>query len=259
MTAVLLDRSSPVPLWAQVLRDLRERMGAGEFDEAFPTEGELTRSYGVSRHTVREALRRLEVDGLLVRERGRGTTVARPQLEQPLHALYSLAATVRSQGLDEWSEVRRLELAEAGEEASALQVAPDEPVVRIERLRYAGGEPLALDRSVLPARVAAPLLGEDLTRGSLYEALARSCDVRVTGGWERIRPLIPSAEERLLLGLPAPEAVFAVERLAFGGGEPVEWRWSLVRGDRYSFVARWDEALPWAPPDGPSPAVGPRP
>ena len=257
MTAALLDRSSPVPLWAQVLRDLRERMGAGEFDGAFPTEGELTRAYGVSRHTVREALRRLEVDGLLVRERGRGTTVARPQLEQPLHALYSLAATVRSQGLDERSEVRRLELAEAGEEASALQVAPGEPVVRVERLRFAGGEPLALDRSVLPARVAAPLLGEDLTTGSLYEALARSCDVRVTGGWERIRPLIPSAEERRLLGLPAPEAVFAIERLAFGGGEPVEWRWSLVRGDRYSFVARWDEALPWGPTGGPSPsAVG---
>lgn len=245
-----VDRSSPVPLWAQVRDDLRARVGAGEFEGGFPTEGELTRAYEVSRHTVREALRRLEGDGLLVRQRGRGTSLARPRLEQPLHALYSLAASVRSQGLDERSDVRLLVVGEAGEAAGALGIGPDEEVVRVERVRYAGGEPLALDTSVLPARLAAPLLGVELSSGALYEALARHCGIRVAGGHERIRPVEPSPEERALLELPVPEAVFAIERLALGAdGERVEWRRSLVRGDRYEFVARWDESA--SPPVDP--------
>lgn len=247
MRPVALDRSSALPLWAQVRDDLRARVAGGEFEGGFPTEGELTRVYEVSRHTVREALRRLEGDGLLVRQRGRGTSLARPQLEQPLGALYSLAATVRSQGLDERSDVRLLVLGEAGEAAEVLEVAPSEPAVRIERVRFAGGEPLALDTSVLPADIAGALVEADLSTGALYEALARHCGIRVTGGWERIRPVNPSPEERALLELPDPEAVFAIERLALAGGQRVEWRRSLVRGDRYAFVARWDESP--RPPD----------
>ena len=70
-----MDRASPMPLWAQVLSDLSDRLGAGEFDERFPTDQELVEAYGVSRQTVREAVRRLADDGLLARERGRGTRV----------------------------------------------------------------------------------------------------------------------------------------------------------------------------------------
>ncbi len=241
MTARLPDRTSPLPLWSQVLEDLRRRVALGELDAGFPTEEELTRDYAVSRHTVREALRRLEADGLLVRERGRGTTLARPQFEQPLHALYSLARTVRSTGLEERSDVRALRLVPAGEAAEALGVEPHAQVVYLERLRHAGEEPLALDRSWLPADLAAPMLGAELSVGSVYDVLADACGLRVTGGWERIRPLNPSDDERRLLALPSHEAVFGIERLALAAGRAVEWRHSLVRGDRYSFLAEWDE------------------
>ena len=241
MTARSPDRSSPLPLWSQVLEDLRRRVAAGEIDAGFPTEEELTRDYGVSRHTVREALRRLEADGLLVRERGRGTTLARPQFEQPLRALYSLARTVRSQGLHERSDVRALEIVQAGDAAEVLGISRDSSVVHLERLRHAGDEPLALDRSWLPADLAEPLLHAELSEGSVYDVLASACGLRVTGGWERIRPLNPSADERRLLELPRREAVFGIERLARAAGRAVEWRHSLVRGDRYSFLAEWDE------------------
>ncbi len=241
MTARLPDRTSPLPLWSQVLEDLRRRVALGELDAGFPTEEELTRDYAVSRHTVREALRRLEADGLLVRERGRGTTLARPQFEQPLHALYSLARTVRSTGLEERSDVRALRLVPAGEAAEALGVESHAQVVYLERLRHAGDEPLALDRSWLPADLAAPILGAELSVGSVYDVLAAACGLRVTGGWERIRPLNPSDDERRLLALPGNEAVFGIERLALAAGRAVEWRHSLVRGDRYSFLAEWDE------------------
>ena len=74
-----LDRSNPLPLWAQLESDLKRRLDAGEFDERFPTDHELVQQYDVSRHTVREAIGHLNRSGILRRERGRGTVVNRTE------------------------------------------------------------------------------------------------------------------------------------------------------------------------------------
>src|SRR6185295_17013007 len=66
-----MDRSSALPLWAQLHADLMDRIAAGEFTAEFPGEHALTEAYGLSRHTVREALRHLRADGILIAERGR--------------------------------------------------------------------------------------------------------------------------------------------------------------------------------------------
>ncbi len=239
MTAVP-DRSSPLPLWAQIATDLRRRLLNGEFEEHFPTDEELTRDYDVSRHTVREAVRRLATDGLLVRQRGRGTSLTHPVLEQPLHSLYSLASSMRSQGIEERSEVRAVARVAAPAEAAAeLGISPADVVVYVERLRLAGGEPIAWDRSWLPVTLASALLDVDLTHGSIYDALAVHGAVRITGGWERIRPVVPSPSERELLALADGVAAFSIERLVLAGETPAEWRRSLIRGDRYSLLAQW--------------------
>jgi GntR family transcriptional regulator len=234
-----LDRRSALPLWAQLAEDLRAKAMAGDFNERLPTEDELTGTYRVSRNTVREALRRLRDDGIIERTRGRGTFLAKVDIEQPLPGHYSLARSIQDQGLAEHSEVRVLDTRPAGPAAVPLDLAPDEPVVHIERLRYAGDEPLAVDRSWLPAGLAEPILDADLGHGSIYDALLEASGVRVTGGWERITPTIPSAAERRDLRLARPHACFAVERLARSGPRPVEWRRSLIRGDRYRFTTQW--------------------
>lgn len=239
MAPAPLDRSSPLPLWAQVLADLRERVAAGEFSDRFPTDEELRRHYGVSRQTVREAARRLQGEGLIVRQRGRGTSLAGTPLEQPLHALYSLARTAQDQGYSEHSRVLSLVRCPAGDAAGPLGLGPDDETVLVERLRYVGEEPLSVHRSWLPFDRAAGLLGADLRTGSLYDALADCCGVRVTGGSEWIRPELPDGELRQLLALPAGQAVLVVERLASAGATPIEWRRSVVRGDRYAFRADW--------------------
>ncbi|MHB1584790.1 MAG: GntR family transcriptional regulator [Acidimicrobiales bacterium] len=236
----VVDRSSPVPLWAQIIEDLRARMMDGAFDDHFPTDEELTATYGVSRQTVREAVRRLQDEGLVVRQRGRGTSLTRPVLEQPLRALYSLALTVTGHGLAERSEVRAAERRPAaGDVANELGLRPGAAVVFLERLRFAGKDPLSLERSWLPWSTAAPLLRRDLEHGPLYEALLDACGVRVTAGTERIAPVIPPAADRRLLRMPAGTAAFLVERRAVAGDRPVELRRATVRGDRYRFVAEW--------------------
>jgi len=236
----VLDRESPVPLWAQLEADLRARLTSGEFDDAFPTESELVGHYEVSRHTVREAVGRLTAAGLLERRRGRGTRVTPAGVEQPLHSFYSLARTLADQGLEEHSEVLVLESGTDPEAAERLAVRPRSRLVRVDRLRFAGDEPLALDRSWLPAEIARPLLKADLGQGSLYDVLAEQCGARVAGGAERIGPVVPERTDRSLLRLPPGEAAFSVDRVVHdSSGRPLEWRRSLIRGDRYTFTAAW--------------------
>ena len=240
-----LDRSSPLPLWAQIVDDLRHRLLAGEFEGHFPTDEELTRDYEVSRQTVREAVRHLTQDGLVVRQRGRGSSVTPPVLEQPLHSLYSLASTVRAGGIEERSEVLAAECRPlTADVAAQLRVDAGAEVVFIERLRFAGAKPIAWDRSWLRKDQAGTLIGADLSSGGLYDLLATCCSVRITGGWERIRPVVPEPAERKLLRLAPKVAAFSIERLALVGQIPIEWRRSLIRGDRYSLIAQWPAGAP---------------
>ncbi|MDQ2678376.1 MAG: GntR family transcriptional regulator [Actinomycetota bacterium] len=234
-----VDRDSTEPLWAQVLEDLRARLTAGEFAERFPTDLEITQSYDVSRHTAREAVRHLHDEGLVERTRGRGTFVRTTTIDQPLGAIYSLFRSIEDQGHEQRSRVRTLELRHDPEASTILGVGPDDPLVFLERVRLLDGEPFAVDCSWLPASFAAPLLELDFTRTSLYEELAVRCGVGPDNGWERIAPELPTETQRGLLLLDAAEPVFAIERLALDGDRPIEWRHSVVRGDRFAFVARW--------------------
>ncbi|GAA3240036.1 GntR family transcriptional regulator [Pseudonocardia petroleophila] len=233
-----LDRARPEPLWAQLLTDLRRRLEAGEFADAFPGELGLVGEYGVSRHTVREALRRLRDEGTVVAGRGRTPRLAEPtEIRQPLGALYSLFSSVEAAGLSQRSVVRTLEVRADGVIAARLRLEESTPLVYLERLRMAGTSPLAVDRVWLPERIAAPLLDVDLTHTALYTELAQSCGVTLTGGREDIRAVIPTPAERDLLAVGPDVAAFAIERLGLVGTEAVEWRHTLVRGDRFTVTA----------------------
>ena len=69
------DRVSPMPLWVQVSADLRRRCASGAFADGVPGELALCADYDVSRHTIREALRALRSEGVILSQRGRGSVV----------------------------------------------------------------------------------------------------------------------------------------------------------------------------------------
>ena len=233
---VPVDRRDPLPLWAQVQRDVERRLRAGEFERSFPGEMALVEQYGVSRHTVREALRRLRESGLVEASRGRAPKVADSEISQAQGALYSLFSSVEAAGHHQRSIVRALDARADGTVAARLGLEESTPLVYLERIRLSDDEPLAMDRVWLPARLASPLLDADFTQTSLYGELDSRCDVRLTGGREHVRAVLPSAAERLLLDIPDGVAALAVERIGEVRGQAVEWRQTIVRGDRFSFV-----------------------
>lgn len=227
------DRSSP--LWQQIHDDLVRRLDAGEFVRSFPSELDLADQYEVSRQTVREALRRLRAAGVVRGERGRTSRLTDPaEIDQPLGTLYSLFFSVEAAGQEQCSVVRQLKLIADGVVSDRLGLEGSTPLIYLERLRLAGGAPLALDRVWLPASVARPLLEADFTRTALYAELRERCGVGLTDGEERLRAVVATNAEKQLLDLPAGVAVLSIERIGFNRRTPLEWRHTLVRGDRFA-------------------------
>ncbi|HJP75212.1 MAG TPA: GntR family transcriptional regulator [Pseudonocardiaceae bacterium] len=235
-----LDRGGSVPLWQQLQQQLLDRLAAGEFTDHFPGELALVEDYGVSRHTVRQALQQLRADGVIVAERGRQPRVApAPEIQQPLGALYSLFASVEAAGLDQRSVVRTFDTRADAVIAERLELEGSTPLVYLERLRLAGEEPLAIDRVWLPAEVAAPLLDADFSHTSLYGELSQRTGIRLDHGSEEIHSVVPTRAERKQLHCPPEVAAFSINRLGHVRGRPVEWRHTLIRGDRFALTAEF--------------------
>lgn len=234
-----LNRASPMPLWAQLRDDLVSRVAAGEFPAEFPGELQIADEYGVSRHTVREAVRHLREDGLVAAARGRASVVTRTTIENPLGSLYSLFKVVESQGMRQHSEVLAQDVVTDAAVASRLDLEPDAELFHLARLRYADDEPLACDRVWLPAEVARPLLDADFSHAALYDELAARCDVRLDGGSERITAVRPDPRSRAMLALPRDVACLSIERTGLLHGQPLEFRITDIRGDCYAVTTEW--------------------
>lgn len=225
------------PLWRQLQDDVIRRVEQGGFATGFPGEHALRQEYGVSRDTVRRALRALREHGLVTANRGQMSRVASAEIEQPLGALYSLFASVEAAGFTQRSVVRVLDVRADGVVAVRLGLEESTPLLHLERLRLADDEPLAIDRVWLPANRTRPLLDADFTHTGLYDQLSVSCGLRLTGGQEQIHAVVTTKAEASHLGCAEQGAAFAIYRIGCLDGQPVEWRHTLIRADRFRLSA----------------------
>jgi GntR family transcriptional regulator len=204
-----------------------------------PSERLMAERFGVARMTVRSELERLASKGLIYRLQGRGTFVAEAKITQSV-MLSSFSEDMRARGMTPGSQVLSQEVVAASDiVASNLEVAPESNVVRIERVRTADGEPMALERAFLPSRRFPGLEDEDLAGVSLYELLERRHGVPVHTASQRIGTVALDDEEAELLGTPAGQAAFLIQRVTRASDEGViEYVRSLYRGDRYEVHTR---------------------
>lgn len=237
VTAKAPDRTSPMPLWAQVSADLRRRCGSGAFEDGVPGELALSEEYGVSRHTIREALRALRSEGVISSSRGRTSTV-HGDFSQSLGSVYSLFRSVESQGAIQTSEVVRLESTTDAAIATRLGLSPEAALTMLERVRLADGEPLAHDVSWLPHTLAHPLLDADFSHTALYDLL-QGIGVIVDSGTESITATAADEALAAMLRVEPGTPLLSIERLTTAQGQPIEWRRTEVLGGRFSFETSW--------------------
>ena len=241
-TTPRISRTADTPLWAQVRQDLRRRLAAGEFTDGFPSDRVLVDEYGVSRHTVREALRELQDDGVVTRQRGRGTYVNQLTIVQPVGPLYSLFKSIEDQGYRQESDVLAQERVLNPQVAERLKLDSSAPLFHLRRVRKADDVAFAVDDVWLPANLAAPLFNANFRHTALYAELEQLTGMRPTSGWERIHPGVPDNACQQLLGTTTTDAVFVVERYTECDANPLEWRETVIRGDAYTFLTNWTSA-----------------
>lgn len=229
-------RGQHAPAYLRLRRAIRRSVENGRMEpgQALPSERELARRLELSRVTVRRAIAGLVEDGLLTQRHGAGTFVAE-RIIKPLSKLTSFTEDLRARGLNPRVTFLDREVGEVTpEESMALNLSPGSKVVRLHRLRFAGDDPLAVERTAVPFEV----LGDPMrVTGSLYEAL-EALGLRPVRALQRLRAVNLTAEPARYLKVPVGAAGLALERRAFlADGRVAEFTRSFYRGDAYDFVA----------------------
>lgn len=240
-TARGVSRNSQVPLYHQVANDLRARIASGTYlpGRRIPAEQELIEAYWVSRITVRQALAVLTQEGLITRQRGKGSFVRTRAITAGPRDLTSFTQEMRIRGLNPSSRVLDVGVVPAdGRVSEHLEVASADAVLRLKRLRLGDGEPIGIQIAHVPAALFPGLESVDFGRASLYEELERRSGVPIEEAEETYVAGCVDEESAPLLGVPCGAPALMVERVSRSGGRPVEYTLSIMRSDRYRVQMR---------------------
>ena len=241
-------------LYAQVAEYLKERIHKGVIrpNSRMPSERVLAEQFGVSRVTVRQALKELESAGLVVVDgdarlaRWSGgfsdQKASAESIEEGATGLVSFSDLAASNGLTATSVVlSNVTRPSSLDEADLLGIAPGAPVVDLVRLRQLDGIPTLIDYSLLPESLAPGVGKLDFARASLYHALADSYGLHAARADCVIEARGASEEVAGQLGLSPGAPVLVIVQTTFGdNGRVIQWCRSVYRGDRYRFRAILD-------------------
>lgn len=227
------------PLYHQLAERLRAQLAAGDYAEGaqLPTEEALGRTFGVSRITVRGALDRLTAEGLLRRERGRGTFVAAPPIEQSLSGLTDFAEDMTAAGLHPSSVVAAFVEEPAAEPiAAALALPPGTLITRLDRLRLADGQPLAFDHTYLPLRYGRLLDRATLTTETIYHQLATGYGITALSGRYTLEATGAPVAIAAHLGIPQGAPTLLLQRTSLAADDAIIYfQRRYYRGDRIRY------------------------
>jgi DNA-binding GntR family transcriptional regulator len=238
---VTIDRQSPVPLYHQLAEQLSNAITVGQLQPGDPFENEIAvaERLQVSRPTVRRAIQELVDQGLLIRRRGLGTTVANSKVHRKFE-LTSLYDDLLRDGRQPVTQVLTHEIGTNERAAAALDLPSDTPLLHVVRVRHAGATPLAFMRNWLPPALT-DLAREDLERHGLYAAL-RERGIRPVVAQQSIGARMPTSLERRYLEIRGSHPVLTMTRMAFdASGSAVEFGDHSYRASDYTIDLMVDE------------------
>lgn len=231
---------TPYPKYLQIrellLRRLVRDLAPGD---RLPTENALSAEFGVARETVREALRGLEQDGLIVRRRRNGTFVAkRPvrherrltgQSEDFSELKFDTSATVL--------ETKAVTPPDAV--ASLMKLDPLESIFHIGRLRYFENEPFSYEEAFLPLDIGRKVARFDLRNAAIVHVLRNRMKLQI---WEDHQQVEAVAADSYVAGLLAVAVgaplLFLARHFRDETDRSVAVFWSHLRPDRYYYTLK---------------------
>jgi len=237
----IIDRRSPLPLYSQLKNILLQELDEGLYPpgSVLPTEMTLVDHYGLSRATVRQAIKELEHEGYINRIQGKGTIVIREKssLNRGLSQLTSFTEDMKAHGYETTTKILIYEIKPAPPRiAELLQIAHDIPVIHINRLRIVNKIPVAINTSYvnLPAEVS--MTRDDLERSvSLYNVFEMK-KIPLVESDKTIEAISATDEQASLLGVPPGNPLLKVEGVVFTiNHQPLEYHVVISRSDMYKY------------------------
>jgi GntR family transcriptional regulator len=202
-----------------------------------PTENELCAMFGVSRITVKRAMRQLALDGFVTRRRGLGTFAIEATVGTPRrNALDDLLQSVQAIGAS--TDMRRIAHGQTRatiEVAEQLGCKPGALVYRIDQIRMSGAEPIAFIQAYLPTWVAARMRDKESSRLPVLAQVVNA-GIAVDRAEQAIGATLadPTAASHLEVEVGLP-LIRLTRRVLTTDMKPVEWLMALYRGDRYEY------------------------
>jgi len=201
-----IDKNSPVPYYYQLEQLLRERVENGEWKpgDNLPPEAGLCSTFGVSRTVVRQALNKLCQDGVVYKEKGKGTFVAKPKLQEKfIQRTYGFYQEMREKGLEVESKILEHEIVEPPTRIrTLLKLTEGQKVVKTSRLRSVNKELIMFTTTYVRSDLCPELEKEDLTNRSLYQLLWDKYGVRISYGHRTLEAVAASKYEADMLEVP---------------------------------------------------------
>ncbi len=238
-TTKKIERGSPVPLYYQLKQILSDKIddGAWHPGDVIPGEHELQSLYGLSRTTVRQALRELEAEGRVIRQRGRGTFVSAPKLTHEPDTSHGLTESIAASGMKAgWRVLSTNRVGASTEVAERLGIQTGDQVYRVQRLRMADEQPLAVHVAhVAPAFI--DRISEDLlAAGGSLHYLTGDGQLEGYRTQRLIEAVAADREISALLGISAGVPMLQIRRLTLAAdGQPIEDFVGTYRGDRFQY------------------------
>ena len=232
-----IDHSSPKPLHAQVEMMLRKLMAKPKYQDGayLPKEVDLAKTLGISRNTVRQAINKLVFEGLLIRKKGQGTTVAKNGTPVQQGNGQATAREV----LDTKDLLINLQTHVTREDANELvarfmQIPEGTPVLKISRLQGKDDEPVVFLESYFHPRLS--LTGEEDFSRPVQEILANDLSIVTSLSQEKIEARPASTILAKRLGITTIDPVLVRERLVYDiKHQPVEYSIGFYNAYRYTY------------------------
>ncbi|MBT4485373.1 MAG: GntR family transcriptional regulator [Candidatus Latescibacteria bacterium] len=205
------------PLHISISERLSEMIFSGDYTEGdqLPTEPSLAKTLGVSRATLREALKHLEMDGILYRRHGIGTFVKSkaPAITLDLSIPLSITAMIESLGFVPGTEDMEVVTEVVfPDDVERLKIEPGSKVFRITRIRTANSQPVAYTIDIVPYWVMKKYpQWESGSNFSLIEHLTYRCGIELKETSSILMPLHDVRSVAGKLGIDASSHIFFSE------------------------------------------------
>ncbi len=236
----LIDFDANIPYYQQLMDIIKTRIGNKEWSpgEKISSEHELCDKYHISRSVIRQALKELEIEGIISRIKGKGTFISEPKIKAGFfQKITSFYQDMVDQGLKTSTRVLNKNVVACnGKVAAFLDLKPGTKVIDIRRLRFVDDKPIQLVTNYIPFEICPALADIDLTDKSLYESMERICGIKISKASRYIEARLANDSEAELMETQRNAPLIILESVSYTADDvPVEYYYALHCGTRTRF------------------------